>query len=57
MQIMHAYKGFIYKFDEDKHGIVAEMEDLSNGITYKLDSDRILSLDEFKKIVDGWVKE
>lgn len=57
MQIMHAYKGFIYKFDEDRHGIVDEMDDLNNGITYKLDSDRILSLDEFKKIVDGWVKE
>ena len=57
MQIMHAYKGLIYKFDEDKYGIVDEMEDLNNGITYKLDSDRILSLDEFKKIVDSWVKE
>lgn len=57
MQIMHAYKGFIYKFDENKHGIIDEMEDLNDGIVYKLDSDRVLSLEEFKKIVDNWVKE
>jgi hypothetical protein len=54
---MHAYKGFIYKFDENKHGIIDEMEDLNDGIVYKLDSDHVLSLEEFKKIVDNWVKE
>lgn len=57
MHIMHAYKGFIYKFDENKHGIIDEMEDLNDGIVYKLDSDHVLSLEEFKKIVDNWVKE
>lgn len=57
MYIMYAYKGFVYKFDENKHGIVDEMEDLNNGITYKLDSDHMLTLNEFKEIVDTWVKE
>ena len=53
MRRLHAYRGFVYENrSTDPYNIEDYIVDLYSNTEHQLDSDHLLSLDEFKEIVE-----